>query len=317
MSFCTAICLSFLRTLSLAASTPSSHKCLTMAPRSFVTSTDVGRFRMLNRIGWITKFALPMRHFRSFAEAFRCNCSDLESLSHFSEFSLMSPMVRRYFHLAFSCDATPFFGFFSCVNSVASFVETAGLSTSRRPLRLMPNPSTAGNSRLSLLRTTAESSLSFFSASASTARAAAAPSASTNFTKAEPLWLFSPFGSATSFTVATLPNFCSASFRSSAVASNGTFRTKTVRFSSRSKPGFRKSFFSLGFASSSSSSSLSSPRRPFMRLTSAPASPLAAASSSPSSSSSFAASCLALVASSLAFFGFLAGSCFSSRCRLW
>mmetsp|Transcript_17562 Transcript_17562/g.47717 ORF Transcript_17562/g.47717 Transcript_17562/m.47717 type:complete len:372 (+) Transcript_17562:281-1396(+) len=343
INFCTIFCRSFFFSTSLISSMPSLHRCLTTSSRNLGTSKPVGKFLMLNRIGWMTKFALLIRHLRSFFEALRWSCSDLDRRSHFSEFSLMSPMVRRYFHLAFSSIATPFFGFFSAESSVASVGVTADLSTNLRPFKLMPKPSTAGNSRRSLLRTTAESSLSFLSAWASSCRAASAPSTSANFTKAEPLWPFSPFGSGTNFTLATFPNLRRTSLKSSPVASKGTLRTKTVRFSSTSKPGFLMSFLSLAFAffffSSSPSAfatTSSSPRRPFMRLTSslvpplAPTLPLGASSSSSSSSSlpsSFSSSsasssfsspgssAFALEEDAAAALGFLGGSCLSSRCR--
>mmetsp|Transcript_93022 Transcript_93022/g.272246 ORF Transcript_93022/g.272246 Transcript_93022/m.272246 type:complete len:262 (-) Transcript_93022:1225-2010(-) len=235
MSSCAAFSLSFLRFTPLTSSRSSWDRCLTTSARSFEASTLVGRFRMLSRIGWMTKFGLLIRNFLSFLEAFRCSCSDFDSCPHFSEFSLISPIVKRYFHLAFSARAWPFGGFFSAVASFASVGVTAGFSTSLRPFRLRPKPSTAGSSRLSLFRTTAESSLSFLSAWASSAKAAEALSTSANLTKAEPLCALPPLlWSATSFTLRTLPYFRSKVFKSSSLASKGTLRTKIVFLSSTS-----------------------------------------------------------------------------------
>mmetsp|Transcript_35744 Transcript_35744/g.106134 ORF Transcript_35744/g.106134 Transcript_35744/m.106134 type:complete len:274 (-) Transcript_35744:291-1112(-) len=205
MSACAAFNLSFLAlslTPSFSAFSPCTwQRCLTTASRSFTTSTLVGRLRMLSRRGSMVKLGLFTRHFRSLTDAWRCRCSDRESSCQASLLSLTSPMCRRCIHCLRSSRAVPFLALSRslAISSTCPGV-TADFSTTRRPLRLMPKPSTAGSSRWSSFRAMAESSLSFLSASASQVSAASAPAASTKRTKAEPRWAFWPVWSLTILT---------------------------------------------------------------------------------------------------------------------
>mmetsp|Transcript_54228 Transcript_54228/g.156701 ORF Transcript_54228/g.156701 Transcript_54228/m.156701 type:complete len:476 (+) Transcript_54228:279-1706(+) len=259
-----------------------SVRCATTTSRSFEAFTNVGRLRTLRRSGSMAKFGLFARNLRSFRDARRCRRSEAESSCHASLLSEMLPTCRRCIHCFRSAFAEPFlFCSRSCNASATSRGGNAFFTTRRRPFRLMPKPSTAGNSRRSVFLTTAASSFSFRSAFASAASASSTPAVSKNWTKAEPRCGFSPLGSLTNFTNRTAPNFRNTSLRSASSASKGTFRTKMLLPSFASKPGARNFFrspFSSSYSSSGSSSSLSS------------SSPATFSSSSPSSSAPSASS---------------------------
>mmetsp|Transcript_14895 Transcript_14895/g.37491 ORF Transcript_14895/g.37491 Transcript_14895/m.37491 type:complete len:211 (-) Transcript_14895:843-1475(-) len=209
-----------------------------MASRSCCAPTDGGKLRKLNRSGSSVKFGLLIRNFLSFAPAWRCRCSEVDNFCHSSVPSLISPTCNKCAHCLFSNFFVSLLGLRSSMISLTWSGATAGLTTKRRPFKLIPKPSTTGNSRRSDFFVTADNSFNFRSASASADSAALAPSTSQNFTKAVPRCLFSPEGSLTSFTDLTLPNFMNVVRRSWSSASNGTLRMNKVMPSSTSKPGF-------------------------------------------------------------------------------